>query len=66
MDEMHGLRRLRDERGDEQVSFNDVADHIEDFVNRRADSRDALDGFAAFLAGVEDVDHEHEGEGPTL
>lgn len=63
---MDGLRRLRDERGDERVTFSDVADHIEDFVERHPDAGATLDRFAAFLAAVEDVDHAHEGEGPVL
>ena len=64
--EMEGLRRLRDKRGEDEVTFNDVADHVEDFVRRDPGARDTLDRFAGFLARVEDVDHEHEGEGPTL
>jgi hypothetical protein len=63
---MEGLQRLRDERGDEEVTFNDVADHVEDFVRREPGARTILDRFAGFLAGVENVDHEHEGRGPTL
>jgi hypothetical protein len=63
---MDGVQRLREQRGEEKVSFNDVADHVEDFVNRNADSGETLDRFAGFLAGVEDVDHEHEGTGPTV
>lgn len=63
---MPGLQRLRDERGEDEVTFNDVADHVEDFVRRDPAAREPLDRFASFLASVEDVDHEHEGEGPTL
>lgn len=66
MNEMEGLQRLRDERGEEEVTFNDVADHVEDFVRREPDARTILDRFAGFLARVEDVDHQHDGEGPTL
>jgi hypothetical protein len=61
-----GVGQLRDKRGDQEVTFADVADHVEDFVRRHPDVGPALDRFAAFLAGVEDVDHEHEGEGPTF
>ena len=63
---MEGVDRLRAKRGHEQVTFDDVADHFEDFVQRRPQSRETIQEFAAFLAGVEDVDHEHEGHGPTL
>ena len=61
-----GVDRLRAKRGHEQVTFDDVADHLEDFVRRRPEARATIEAFAAFLAGVEDVDHEHEGHGPTL
>ena len=61
-----GVERLRAKRGHEQVTFDDVADHFEDFVQRRPQVRQVIEQFAAFLAGVEDVDHEHEGHGPTL
>lgn len=63
---MDGVDRLRAKRGHEQVTFDDVADHFEDFVRRRPEARATIEQFAAFLAGVEDVDHEHEGHGPTL
>lgn len=61
-----GVQRLRDKRGEEEVTFGDVADHFEDFVRRRPAARETVDELARFLAGIEDVDHEHEGEGPTL
>ena len=63
---LDGVERLRAKRGHEQVTFDDVADHFEDFVQRRPEARATIEAFAAFLAGVEDVDHEHEGHGPTL
>lgn len=63
---MDGVERLRAKRGHEQVTFDDVADHFEDFVRRRPEAGEMIEAFAAFLAGVEDVDHEHEGHGPTL
>lgn len=63
---LDGVERLRAKRGHEQVTFDDVADHFEDFVKRRPEARATIEAFAAFLAGVEDVDHEHEGHGPTL
>jgi hypothetical protein len=63
---LEGVERLRAKRGHEQVTFDDVADHLEDFVQRRPEARATIEAFAAFIAGVEDVDHEHEGHGPTL
>ena len=59
---MDGVRRLRAERGEEQVTFNDVADHLVDFVDRDPAARDVLDRLATFLAGVEKVDHSHEND----
>ena len=63
---LDGVERLRAKRGHELVTFDDVADHFEDFVQRRPEARATIAAFAVFLAGVEDVDHEHEGHGPTL
>jgi hypothetical protein len=63
---MDGVDRLRAKRGHEQVTFDDVADHLEDFVRRRPEAGATIEQFAAFLTGVEDVDHEHEGHGPAL
>jgi hypothetical protein len=61
-----GVQHLRDKRGHEEVTFKDVADHFDDFGNRHPEARATLDQLASFLARVEDVDHEHEGEGPAL
>jgi hypothetical protein len=63
---MQGVRRLRDERGGEEVTFADVADHLEDYLRHHPEDGRAIDRVASFLAGVEDVDHDHEGGGPTL
>jgi len=63
---MDGVRRLREERGEEEVTFDDVADHLEDFARRDPGSREVVDRLAGFLARVEDVDHQHDGIGPTL
>jgi hypothetical protein len=64
--ETEGVQGLRSKRGHEQVTFDDVADHLEDFVRRHPHARATVDELAAFLARVEDVDHEHEGNGPAL
>jgi hypothetical protein len=61
-----GVEWLRDRRGHERVSFDDVADHLEDFVRAKPSASEVVDRLAAFLARVDDVDHEHEGQGPTL
>lgn len=59
---MDGIDRLRAARGDEQVTFGDVADHFVDFVDRDPAARDVVDRLAAFLAEVERVDHAHEND----
>ena len=55
-----GIARLRAARGDERVTFADVADHLVDFGDRDPGARDVLDRLARFLAEVERVDHDHE------
>ena len=62
----NGVERLRNKRGDQAVTFADVADHLEDFVKRHPDSRQTVEKLASFIAEVEDVDHQHREEGPTL
>jgi hypothetical protein len=54
------IRRLRAKRGHEQVTFNDVADHLADHASRTPGDAGAMQRLAAFLAHVEDVDHDHE------
>lgn len=61
-----GVDGLRRKRGDEEVTFADVADHLDDFVAREPASAATVDALARFLAGVEDMSHEHEGIGPTV
>jgi len=61
-----GVDGLRRKRGDEEVSFADVADHLDDYVAREPASAPTVDALARFLAGVEDMSHEHEGTGPTV
>lgn len=60
-DEMAGVGRLRATRGDEQVSFGDVADHLVDFARGQPATRPVVDQLAAFLAEVEQIEHRHEG-----
>lgn len=59
---MEGIARLRSTRGEEKVSFNDVADRFVDFADRDPASREVLDRLAGFLAEVERVDHDHEND----
>ncbi len=55
-----GVARLRDKRGDEQVTFGDVADHLADYGRRNPGQAEMIDDLAAFLAEVEDVAHGHD------
>lgn len=55
-----GIEILIEKRGDEQVTFQDVADHLADYVDKFPRETDTVDNVAKWLAGVEDIDHEHE------
>lgn len=55
-----GVDHLRDERGDESVSFADIADHLADYADRHPGDAPVIERLARFLATVEDVDHDHD------
>jgi len=55
-----GVDLLRKLRGDERVSFNDVADHISDYAKLHPGSLRAIDAFARYLAEVDEVEHDHD------
>jgi hypothetical protein len=54
-----GVEYLRDKRGEQDVTFADVCDHLADFRRRSPEHSGAIDAFARFLANVEDVRHRH-------
>jgi hypothetical protein len=54
------IERLRAKRGDENVTFEQVADHLRDYIGRRAEDSSAVDRLAGFLADVEDIPHDHD------
>jgi hypothetical protein len=56
------IARLRGKRGDQDVTFAQVADHLRDFTDLHPDDGDAVQRVAAFLADVEDVAHRHEND----
>jgi hypothetical protein len=58
----NGIELLRSKRGPESVTFNDVSDHLFDYLKRHPDHEAVVQALAGFLARVEDVDHEHSGE----
>ena len=55
-----GIVRLRSQRGGQQVTFSDVADHLVDYLERHPDAYDVVDDLAGFLARVERIDHDHD------
>lgn len=56
------IERLRDKRGEQDVKFAQVADHLRDYADRRADDGAVVQRLAAFLADVEDVAHDHDAD----
>lgn len=54
-----GVKLLTERRGSERVTFTDVTDHMADYLDRFPDEQEAIDKLARFLAGVEDIEHDH-------
>jgi hypothetical protein len=59
-----GVERLRERRGDECVTFADVADHLQDFAVANPDQRALIDRLGTFLAGAGGKPHWHDGRAP--
>jgi hypothetical protein len=59
---MDEIDRLRTKRGDQDVKFSQVADHLHDFTDLCPDDGDAVQRLAGFLADVEDTPHRHEND----
>lgn len=60
---------LKRRRGDERVTFGDVADHLADYLRDNRDDEDTIERLARFLARIEDEPHAHEeapGPGSTV
>ena len=55
-----GVEELRKKRGEEEVTFGNVADHLNDYADRHPEARETVEDFARFVANVEDIDHEHD------
>jgi uncharacterized protein DUF6104 len=47
---MFGIGELRDRRGDEQISLNELADLLVGFVERSPQDAPTIDGLASYLA----------------
>lgn len=58
--ERDGIRALRRGRGEQSVSFSDVADHLFDYAERNPADASAVQRIAWFLTEVEDLDHDHD------
>jgi hypothetical protein len=58
-----GIDFLRKRRGREQVTFDDVADHLNDYVRLHPSSFKALDAFAKYLAEIERAEHDPDEAG---
>lgn len=56
---IQGIELLRAKRGDEKVSFNDIADHLVQFHELFPDETDTVHRIAAFLAKIDDKPHTH-------
>ncbi len=47
---MFGIGELRDRRGDEHISFNELADHLVAFVERSPQDAPTIDALASYLS----------------
>jgi hypothetical protein len=56
------IERLRAKRGEQNVKFAQVADHLRDFTDIDPDGGDVVQRLAAFLADVEDEHHDHDSD----
>lgn len=55
-----GIRLLRRSRGPQTVTFAEVADHLFDFCDLFPERAMTVQKFAAFLAAVEALPHDHD------
>ncbi|HVL89420.1 MAG TPA: DUF6104 family protein [Actinomycetota bacterium] len=53
------IELLRERRGDQQVTFADVCDHMNDYMDRNPEDERTIQRLALFLAKAEDADHDH-------
>ena len=56
------IEELREARGDEKVTFADVADHLMDALERRPDAASEIGMVARHLKDVEQRAHDHANE----
>jgi len=58
------IEELREARGDEKVTFADVADHLVDALERRPDAASEIGMVARYLKDVEQLPHHHADDAP--
>ena len=56
---------LRERRGGERASFDEIADHLVDFVERHPQAQPVIERLAVFLAAARTVPHHHDERGST-
>ena len=58
----HGIHVLRNQRGPQYVTFDEIADHLFDYIERNPNHAGVADRIARFLADVELVPHRHDAD----
>ncbi|WP_018222793.1 DUF6104 family protein [Salinispora pacifica] len=53
-----GIEELTERRGDEQVSFEWLAERLRDFVDQNPEFETPIERFATYLARLDDEDDE--------
>ena len=56
---------LRERRGTERASFDEIADHLVDFVERHPQAQPVIERLAVFLAAAGASGHHHDHAGAT-
>jgi hypothetical protein len=57
-----GIEQLRHDRGHQQVSFAEIADHFFDYAERFPQDQQTIDNVARFLVAVEQIPHDHDAD----
>jgi hypothetical protein len=57
-----GFELLRARRGDQTVSFGEIADHLFDYADLHPKDHHVLSRFAAFLTALEFMPHDHDAD----
>lgn len=57
-----GIMQLRFDRGRQQVTFAEIADHLFDYAEAFPGQRGAVEAIARFLVAVEKIPHDHDAD----